>query len=155
MGTLRPCAPRDTSHINTTTNNNNNKMQNIVYVLFFVAAATASPSEVVDSDTKAEVQGNCLTVDSTGAQWCYVDSEYSSCQDLVPSLRFPNNPWSYEACATPAPGSLLCPALANPILPAVVPSAPIPPIAPIAPSDLLPHPEVVVGPAHGHHDHHV
>ena len=69
--------------------------------------------------------------------------------------RFPNNPWSYEACATPAPGSLLCPALANPILPAVIPSAPIAPIAPIAPSDLLPHPEVVVGPAHGHHDHHV
>ena len=34
------------------------------------------------------VQGNCLTVDSTGAQWCYVDSEYSSCQDLVPSLRY-------------------------------------------------------------------
>ena len=24
-------------------------------------------------------------------------------------LRFPNNPWSYEACATPAPGSPLCP----------------------------------------------
>merc|ERR1712061_459261 len=128
MGTLRPSAPRHTRHINN--NNSNNKMQNIVYVLFFVAAATASPSEVVDSDTKAasplvncgcqcssltfrdakgEVQGNCLTVDSTGAQWCYVDSEYSSCQDLVPSLRFPNNPWSYEACATPAPGSLLCP----------------------------------------------
>merc|ERR1712073_174272 len=146
MGTLRPSAPRHTSHSNI--NSNNNKMQNIVYVLFFVATATASPSEVVDSDTKAasplvncgcqcssltfrdakgEVQGNCLTVDSTGAQWCYVDSEYSSCQDLVPSLRFPNNPWSYEACATPAPGSLLCHALANPILP-----APIAPIAPIA-----------------------
>merc|ERR1711988_727378 len=77
----------DTSTFN---NYNNSKMQNIVYVLFFVAAATASPSEVVDSDTKAasplvncgcqcssitfrdakgEVQGNCLTVDSTGAQW--------------------------------------------------------------------------------------
>merc|ERR1712038_1635515 len=123
MGTLRPSAPRHTGHGNNS-NNYNSKMQNIVYVLFFVAAATASPSEVVDSDTKAasplvncgcqcssltfrdakgEVQGNCLTVDSAGAQWCYVDSEYSSCQDLVPSLRFPNNPWSYEACATPAP----------------------------------------------------
>merc|ERR1712073_271781 len=78
-------------------------------------------------DAKGEVQGNCLTVDSTGAQWCYVDTSYSSCADLVPSLRFPNNPWSYEACATPAPGSLLCHALANPILP-----APIAPIAPIA-----------------------
>merc|ERR1712061_112341 len=66
-------------------------------------------SSLTFRDAKGEVQGNCLTVDSTGAQWCYVDSEYSSCQDTVPSLRFPNNPWSYEACATPAPGSLLCP----------------------------------------------
>merc|ERR1712186_92722 len=68
-------------------------------------------SSLTFRDAKGEGQGNCLTVDSTGAQWCYVDSEYSSCQDLVPSLRFPNNPWSYEACATPAPGSLLCPLL--------------------------------------------
>ena len=37
------------------------------------------------------VQGNCLTVDSTGAQWCYVDTSYSSCADLVPSLRYPNS----------------------------------------------------------------
>ena len=59
--------------------------------------------------SQGEVQGNCRTVDSTGAQWCYVDTSYSSCADLVPSLRFPNNPWSYEACATPAPGSPLCP----------------------------------------------
>ena len=61
------------------------------------------------SMSQGEVQGNCRTVDSTGAQWCYVDTSYSSCSDLVPSLRFPNNPWSYEACATPAPGSPLCP----------------------------------------------
>merc|ERR1719333_1289664 len=60
-------------------------------------------SSLTFRDAKGEVQGNCLTVDSTGAQWCYVDSEYSSCQDTVPSLRFPNNPWSYEACATPPP----------------------------------------------------
>ena len=36
---------------------------------------------------QGEVQGNCRTVDSTGAQWCYVDTSYSSCADLVPSLR--------------------------------------------------------------------
>merc|ERR1712014_150484 len=117
----------------------------------------ASPSETVDPDTKAssplincgcqcspltfrdakgEVQGNCRTVDGTGAQWCYVDSAYSSsCQDLVPSKRFPNNPWSYEACATPSIGSVLCPAA---VVPAVVPAAPVAPVAPH-------HPEVVVG----------
>merc|ERR1712200_307434 len=66
-------------------------------------------SSLTFRDANGVVQGNCLTVDSTGAQWCYVDQAYSSCQDLVPSKRFPNNPWSYEACATPAPGSPLCP----------------------------------------------
>merc|ERR1711862_943324 len=62
-------------------------------------------------DSAGVEQGNCKTVDGTGAQWCYVDSTASSCQDLVPSERFPHNPWSYEACATPAVGSALCPAV--------------------------------------------
>merc|ERR1711874_449898 len=66
-------------------------------------------SSLTFRDANGVVQGNCVTVDSTGAQWCYVDPAYSSCQDLVPSRRFPNNPWSYEACATPAQGSPLCP----------------------------------------------
>merc|ERR1712038_625925 len=66
-------------------------------------------SSLTFRDANGVVQGNCLTVDSTGAQWCYVDPAYSSCQDLVPSKGFPNNPWSYEACATPAQGSPLCP----------------------------------------------
>merc|ERR1719492_386727 len=68
-------------------------------------------SSLTFRDAGGVVQGNCLTVDTTGAQWCYVDPAYSSCQDLVPSQRFPNNPWSYEACATPAQGSPLCPVL--------------------------------------------
>ena len=43
-----------------------------------------------------------LSADHTGARWCYVDSaHHSSCQDLQHSARFPHNPWSYEACATP------------------------------------------------------
>merc|ERR1719336_3125487 len=75
-------------------------------------------------DANGVVQGNCLTVDGTGAQWCYVDSSFSSCQDLVPSKRFPNNPWSYEACATPAQGSPLCPGI---VAPAVVPVVPVAP----------------------------
>merc|ERR1711997_125568 len=111
--------------------------------------ATASPVEVESTETKASsplincgcqcssltfrdangvVQGNCLTVDSTGAQWCYVDPAYTSCQDLVPSKRFPSNPWSYEACATPAQGSPLCP------------------VAPVYPPSDNYH--------HHHHDHH-
>ena len=72
-------------------------------------------SSLTFRDSAGVVQGNCNTVDGTGAQWCYVDSTASTCQDLVPSQRFPHNPWSYEACATPAIGSLLCPAI--PVIP--------------------------------------
>merc|ERR1711874_124029 len=68
-------------------------------------------SSLTFRDSAGTVQGNCKTVDGTGAQWCYVDSTLSTCQDLVPSERFPHNPWSYEACATPAIGSALCPAV--------------------------------------------
>merc|ERR1740131_425500 len=69
-------------------------------------------SSLTFRDAAGAVQGNCQTVDSTGARWCYVDSDhFSSCQDLVPSQRFPHNPWSYEACATPlanpAPGPIV------------------------------------------------
>merc|ERR1712001_646792 len=130
-------------------------MQHRGYVVFLgllsalAIIATASPVEVENTETKAAsplincgcqcssltfrdangvVQGNCLTVDSTGAQWCYVDPAYTSCQDLVPSKRFPNNPWSYEACATPAQGSPLCP------------------VAPVYPPSDSYH--------HHHHDHH-
>ena len=55
-------------------------------------------------DQYGTIQGNCRAADSTGARWCYVDNAHSSsCQDLRFSARFPNNPWSYEACATPLP----------------------------------------------------
>merc|ERR1712186_136397 len=67
-------------------------------------------SSITFLDSSGTEQGNCKTVDGTGAQWCYVDSTLSTCQDLVPSDRFPHNPWSYQACATPALGTYLCPA---------------------------------------------
>merc|ERR1719474_1757591 len=54
------------------------------------------------------VQGNCMSADPNGAVWCYVDSPSSTCRDLQPSKRFPNNPWSYEACSTPPRDSPLC-----------------------------------------------
>merc|ERR1712154_485604 len=81
-------------------------MSNFLLLVTLATLATAIPVEVENTETKASsplincgcqcssltfrdangvVQGNCLTVDSTGAQWCYVDQAYSSCQDLVPS----------------------------------------------------------------------
>ena len=80
-------------------------------------------SSLTFADSAGVVQGNCKTVDGTGARWCYVDAAYgSSCQDLTPSARFPANPWSYEACATPAIGSYECPTVvATPAVVNVVP----------------------------------
>merc|ERR1711953_1273689 len=149
-------------------------MLNISSLLASLAViATASPVEVESTETKASsplincgcqcssltfrdangvVQGNCLTVDSTGAQWCYVDQAYSSCQDLVPSKRFPNNPWSYEACATPAPGSPLCPGIVAPAVP-VVPVVPVAPaVVPVEPAHV--HVEPVHHPVHPVHPVH-
>eukprot|EP00090_Calanus_glacialis_P043229 TRINITY_DN7649_c0_g1_i1.p1 TRINITY_DN7649_c0_g1~~TRINITY_DN7649_c0_g1_i1.p1 ORF type:complete len:126 (-),score=22.47 TRINITY_DN7649_c0_g1_i1:71-448(-) len=59
-------------------------------------------SSLTFQDKYGGIQGNCNSADHTGARWCYVDSSHhSSCQDLQHSARFPRNPWSYEACATP------------------------------------------------------
>merc|ERR1712241_1509392 len=93
-------------------------------------------SSITFLDSAGVEQGNCKTVDGTGAQWCYVDSSASTCQDLVPSERFPHNPWSYEACATPAVGSALCPAVHAPVV--------------VAPADHVHAPVVVASADHVH-----
>merc|ERR1711953_1320194 len=100
-------------------------------------------SSLTFRDSAGEVQGNCKTVDGTGAQWCYVDSTASTCQDLVPSERFPHNPWSYEACATPAVGSALCPAVV------AVPDHVHAPVV-VAPADHVHAPVVVASADHVH-----
>merc|ERR1719410_1726839 len=62
-------------------------------------------------DAKGVVQGNCLTVDSTGAQWCYVDTSYSSC----PASGSPTTPGHTRPASPPppappsAPGTLATP----------------------------------------------
>ena len=45
-------------------------------------------SDLFRQATKLFFQGNCRTVDGSGARWCYVDAALgSSCQDLTPSAR--------------------------------------------------------------------
>merc|ERR1712079_802429 len=100
-------------------------------------------SSITFLDSAGVEQGNCKTVDGTGAQWCYVDSTASTCQDLVPSERFPHNPWSYEACATPAVGSALCPAVV------AVPDHVHAPVV-VAPADHVHAPVVVASADHVH-----
>merc|ERR1712020_605071 len=100
-------------------------------------------SSLTFSDSAGVVQGNCRTVDGSGARWCYVDAALgSSCQDLTPSARFPNNPWSYEACATPAIGTLECPAIVATVPATVAVPAPHHPVVqPAHPEVFSPYPE--------------
>ena len=47
-------------------------------------------------DKYGRVQGACRSADYTGQVWCY--STGQGCADARHSVRFPNNPWSYQAC---------------------------------------------------------
>merc|ERR1712107_451897 len=55
-----------------------------------VSVTTISPSE-----TGMDIHGACRRADNTGRTWCYTNG---GCADGQPSSRFPNNPWSYQAC---------------------------------------------------------
>merc|ERR1719309_1858458 len=55
------------------------------------------PSQTFYSNGK--VQGNCRSRDETGRLWCYTTGWNSGCGDLRSSSRYPNNPWSYNACS--------------------------------------------------------
>merc|ERR1711963_331589 len=116
-------------------------MSKIVSMMTLVSSLSASPVNVESTkaaspyvnigcqcspltfqDQYGTIQGNCRSADSTGALWCYVDNAHSSsCQDKRFSARFPNNPWSYEACATPLPVAV------GPIAPSAAFTAPVGP----------------------------
>merc|ERR1711902_150110 len=46
-------------------------------------------------DRYGNTHGACRRADETGRNWCYT---YGGCPDSRQSSRFPNNPWSYQAC---------------------------------------------------------
>jgi len=46
-------------------------------------------------DKYGNIHGACKRADQTGRTWCYT---YGGCPDSQPSSKFPNNPWSYQAC---------------------------------------------------------
>ena len=41
-------------------------------------------------------------------KWCLVDVNHASCSDLIPSQKYPNNPWSMEAVKNPSYGDSIC-----------------------------------------------
>ena len=51
-------------------------------------------------DKYGRVQGACKATDSTGRLWCYTSGQGAGCQDARQSSRFPDNPWSYQACGS-------------------------------------------------------
>jgi hypothetical protein len=58
-------------------------------------------------DKHGRVKGNCRSIDSTGAAWCFVDRRYSKCSDLIYSSVW-NRSWSRQACATASLSSRQC-----------------------------------------------
>merc|ERR1719431_155265 len=48
--------------------------------------------------SNGQTHGNCRSRDETGRLWCYTTGWNSGCGDLHSSSRYPNNPWSYNAC---------------------------------------------------------
>merc|ERR1712071_405657 len=48
-------------------------------------------------DKYGSTHGASKRADETGRRWCYTTG--SGCADGRQSQRFPNNPWSYQACA--------------------------------------------------------
>merc|ERR1711892_967298 len=50
------------------------------------------------SDHYGNVNGNCRSSDHGKGSWCYTTGWSSGCTDLHSSSKYPNNPWSYQAC---------------------------------------------------------
>merc|ERR1711992_152930 len=51
-------------------------------------------------DRYGNTHGACRRADQTGRTWCYTTGGYPGCSDARQSQRFPNNPWSYQACSS-------------------------------------------------------
>merc|ERR1711971_405423 len=50
-------------------------------------------------DQNGNTHGACQRRDNTGRTWCYTTGRNNNRGDLQNSRRFPNNPWSYNACS--------------------------------------------------------
>merc|ERR1719245_1404281 len=56
-------------------------------------------SQLSFTDHYGNVNGKCRSSDSGKGSWCYTTGWNSGCTDLQSSQKFPNNPWSYQACS--------------------------------------------------------
>lgn len=57
-------------------------------------------SQLSKTDNNGREEAKCARPDrESRRKWCYITSD-SSCSDSKPSRKYPNNPWSYQACQT-------------------------------------------------------
>merc|ERR1712012_275788 len=56
-------------------------------------------SQLSFTDHYGNVNGKCRSSDSGKGSWCYTTGWNSGRTDLQSSQKFPNNPWSYQACS--------------------------------------------------------
>merc|ERR1712061_227507 len=56
-------------------------------------------NQLTFQDNYGNTHGACRRADETGKRWCYTMGGYPGCSDARQSQRFPNNPWSYQACS--------------------------------------------------------
>merc|ERR1712241_1414411 len=54
-------------------------------------------NQLTFQDQYGRIHGACRRADETGRRWCYTTGGY--CSDARQSQRYPNNPWSYQACS--------------------------------------------------------
>jgi len=54
-------------------------------------------NQLTFQDKYGRIHGACRRADETGRRWCYTTGGY--CSDARQSQRYPNNPWSYQACS--------------------------------------------------------
>merc|ERR1711936_899757 len=56
-------------------------------------------NQLTFQDKYGNTHGACRRPDETGKRWCYTTGTYPGCSDASQSQRYPNNPWSYQACS--------------------------------------------------------
>merc|ERR1719308_48893 len=77
-------------------NNNNNCCNNCGYNNNNIVSCQCR-YDLTFQDNYGNTHGACKRADESGRVWCYTTG-WGGCSDARQSNRYPNNPWSYQAC---------------------------------------------------------
>merc|ERR1712013_859462 len=78
-------------------NNNNNCCNNCGYNNNNNIVSCQCRYDLTFQDNYGNTHGACKRADESGRVWCYTTG-WGGCSDARQSNRYPNNPWSYQAC---------------------------------------------------------